>query len=564
MPNVSPAPAHRPEVQEEPLGAIANEALSVEARYRGAFIDARQIAVPARRSGAGPATLFAGGAALVLVALAIFFADVRLSAADEEALRVHLAAGGTHGSFAPPPRSSASSVFAFLALAGGVALAGLGFARRGERRPRYLLGASKGADAPVAPEYTDGQPFAVVEAREGGCVVNVTPWMTGEIMVAPRVAVPLPLWVQQRGTSFALPAGSQARLACGALELVVSPSAREETLRPPLFAPSWREHQYTLGTALGLLAGLCVIAIVPPDARALSMDDLGASARFAIANIVPPEPKELPPMPGQEHGGSASEAHKGPEGALGKEHPRQRNGRLAIKGTSKEQQIARAPSADDIRQTGALAVLARAQSGILASVLGTRTLGPDAADVIGTLNSDPIGEAYGVHGFGVRSTGAGGGGQNEGTIGDARLHTIGRGCVGADCEGGGSYGRGVGDFAPRRTRPISIVTSGDVITRGTLDKEIIRRVIRQHINEVKFCYEQQLVRNPQLEGRISISFTIAGTGAVAASLLASSTMGNAHVEGCIVEAVRRWQFPSPQHNGIVIATYPFSFTPAGR
>lgn len=98
---------------------------------------------------------------------------------------------------------------------------------------------------------------------------------------------------------------------------------------------------------------------------------------------------------------------------------------------------------------------------------------------------------------------------------------------------------------------------------GSVDKEIIRRIIRRHINEVKYCYEQELTKKPDLGGRIMVQFTIAASGQVIASVLQNSTMGNARVENCTVQAVRRWEFPKPLGGGIVIVSYPFVLTPAG-
>ena len=97
---------------------------------------------------------------------------------------------------------------------------------------------------------------------------------------------------------------------------------------------------------------------------------------------------------------------------------------------------------------------------------------------------------------------------------------------------------------------------------GVSNKEIIRRIIRRHIDEVKSCYEEELSRLPNLGGRIMVQFTIAASGQVIASVLQQSTMKNAHVETCAVEAVRRWQFPKPRGGGIVIVSYPFVLTPA--
>ena len=96
---------------------------------------------------------------------------------------------------------------------------------------------------------------------------------------------------------------------------------------------------------------------------------------------------------------------------------------------------------------------------------------------------------------------------------------------------------------------------------GDESKEIVRRIIRRHINEVKACYERELAHQPDLAGRMLVQFTIAASGQVVASVLQRSTMGNARVESCTIEAVRRWQFPKPLGGGTVIISYPFVLTP---
>ena len=57
------------------------------------------------------------------------------------------------------------------------------------------------------------------------------------------------------------------------------------------------------------------------------------------------------------------------------------------------------------------------------------------------------------------------------------------------------------------------VIPGTPEVRGSLDKEIIRRIIRRHINEVKFCYERELVKSPNLMGRVMVQFTISNPSA---------------------------------------------------
>ena len=96
---------------------------------------------------------------------------------------------------------------------------------------------------------------------------------------------------------------------------------------------------------------------------------------------------------------------------------------------------------------------------------------------------------------------------------------------------------------------------------GSMDKSIIRGVIRDHINEVKACYEAELAADPTLFGQVMVQFTIAATGEVVASVLQKSTMHSPPVENCTVAAVRRWRFPKPLGGGIVIVSYPFVYTP---
>jgi Ca-activated chloride channel family protein len=126
---------------------------------------------------------------------------------------------------------------------------------------------------------------------------------------------------------------------------------------------------------------------------------------------------------------------------------------------------------------------------------------------------------------------------------------------------GSAYG--VGGLGGQRANAPYVIP-GAVTVRGSLDKEIIRRIIRRHINEVRFCYEKELLTRPALAGRVLIQFTIAASGDVIASVVQSTTLGSPRAETCMVTAVKRWQFPSVPDGGIVLVSYPFVFTPRGR
>ena len=99
------------------------------------------------------------------------------------------------------------------------------------------------------------------------------------------------------------------------------------------------------------------------------------------------------------------------------------------------------------------------------------------------------------------------------------------------------------------------VIPGTVTVRGDLDKDLILRVVRRHKNEVKSCYEAELAKNSNLQGRVVIEFTIDTTGTVTDSTVKSSTLDSPTVEECIAAAVLKWEFPRPKI-GIAVITFP--------
>ncbi len=108
------------------------------------------------------------------------------------------------------------------------------------------------------------------------------------------------------------------------------------------------------------------------------------------------------------------------------------------------------------------------------------------------------------------------------------------------------------------------VTPGVFTAVGSLDKEIIRRIVRLHLKELRYCYEQELARNAALQGRIKLQFTIGANGQVFTSVLQSSTMNNTRVEHCAVNTVRGWEFPRPTKPETVMVQYPFDFGRGAR
>ncbi|HEY4188740.1 MAG TPA: AgmX/PglI C-terminal domain-containing protein [Polyangia bacterium] len=546
-------------------------AISVATVFRGVGMGARILPFPREvRRQAGSARLLGAGAALLAASLlALVLVAVELSG-ERDAFSAWTATGNSAAAFAWKVRSRWTDVLFVGGLLSGGALLVMGFARRRRAqdggRATFLVGSAPEVDAPVDEQFISSPAHALVTAVGDDWLVHPTPRMLGGVSVAGELRSLAEL-ARGGDASFRLPRGARARLVCGSTTFLLSGVRAPARIARPFFRWNRDEHGYTVGAALVLGLFLLMVFSVPPDPRSLSLDLFGNENHLVRFDIHPPmETAETPPwvkkVPGPSGGAGAASA--GVAGTMGKKTSHEHDHAFSEKGpkNNPDPRIARAEAANRAKEAGILGIFKRSDSGPLASIFGSEgALGNQAEDVLGNLVGTKIGEAEGGGGLRNLGTGAGGGDSGKGLIGFGHLDTIGDRSAGTGK--GPGYGTGVGTLAMRRTTKVPDPILGIASVRGSLDKEIIRRIIRRHINEVKFCYEEELVKKPELAGRLLVQFMISGTGQVISSVLQNSTMGNARVESCTVQAVRRWSFPQPQGGGMVTVTYPFALTPAG-
>ena len=118
------------------------------------------------------------------------------------------------------------------------------------------------------------------------------------------------------------------------------------------------------------------------------------------------------------------------------------------------------------------------------------------------------------------------------------------------------------NLAGSRTRHILLVAALVACAtprRGSLEKSVIRDVVRSHRAEVSACYEHEALENPSLGGRLKIKFIISASGDVSEIEVVSSELQSPALERCVIELVRTWVFPRPKGDGEVPVTYPLSF-----
>jgi hypothetical protein len=497
--------------------------------------------------------MIGGGAAALLSALVLFlcaYAHLPTAGVWGDLLGALLVVGGT------------------FALASGLRL------RARERAPRdYTVGHARGASFAAPEGALPVGAFPLVRAAGDGWELVFTREMRGEVNLGNETLTLAQLSTRAR-PSTTLPGawawpiadGAHARVELGLSTFHIALTAAPRRQPTPLTL-DLGEQLYTAGCALSAAAFLALIHAIPPDPRSLALDNLMKDGRFPVFTVKAPEVPESPldtptreksANRGQKGGGRA----KGLSGKMGTPKSQNKAGLYAIEGPkdNKDIRLARALAADAARKAGILGILPQASQIGAIWAPDQSALGDAAQTVMGGLYGTQVQEANGVEGgLGIYGPHKGGGGNYE-TIGLYNLPTIGYAGKGPN---GGKFAA-VGKLHPDKVKHAVIDSpQPDVKVKGVLDKEIIRRVVRKHLNEVKFCYESRLMTKPDLYGRVLTEFSIAGTGRVIASLIKQSTLADPSAEQCIAQAVSRWEFPKPDNSGLVIVQYPFAFKQAG-
>ena len=189
------------------------------------------------------------------------------------------------------------------------------------------------------------------------------------------------------------------------------------------------------------------------------------------------------------------------------------------------------------------------------------SLGKDAPSARGNMWGGDIGDSFGAGGLGLDGAGEGGGGRGEG-IGLGTIGGIGTIGHGAGTGTGQGFGSGHGRLGGSHRSQPPQVRMGTFTVSGALRPEIIQRTVRQNLGRFRFCYENGLRTNPNLQGRVSVGFEIRKDGEVGTLRSGGSDMPDSSVTSCVTRAFYGLSFPQPEH-GTVSVVAPILFSPGG-
>jgi hypothetical protein len=202
------------------------------------------------------------------------------------------------------------------------------------------------------------------------------------------------------------------------------------------------------------------------------------------------------------------------------------------------------------------------QTGLL-SVLGSSSMGGPSEAVAAVTNLD----AVPVPGAGGRNFTVGG---VKGSLGNGRI-AVARGAMiqtkGSQkvLRSAGARGKGEvaalerGSTGKRQVQAmVTAKMSRTVRIEGGMSREMVKRVIDQHLQEITYCYENALISNPNILGRMVFEWKILMNGRVGEIRIVASSVNSHEIHDCIKSAIRSWQFPKPMGAEVVVS-YPFVF-----
>ena len=97
-------------------------------------------------------------------------------------------------------------------------------------------------------------------------------------------------------------------------------------------------------------------------------------------------------------------------------------------------------------------------------------------------------------------------------------------------------------------------------TQGFCKRADITKVVASRSRHFTRCYEKELMRNPELAGKVTLEWVVDINGRVqkGSARIQASTFRSSAVERCLIRVIYRLKFPKPD-GGQCVIRYPFVF-----
>jgi TonB family protein len=320
----------------------------------------------------------------------------------------------------------------------------------------------------------------------------------------------------------------------------VTPPPQPARRRSADFRPfRWDEVDWLFLSVLFISALLHTAAVIwiesQPPPKEFTIDDI--PARFVKLVVEEDEPKPVEEAVEEEGEGETEEEDKGEEAPEEKVQE-------AAPAPQESAEERRARMEEEVQSTGLLALIGTAgesSSGDAVADLLSDGLSSEAGSALANSTGLAIGRRDSDN-SGLRSGGGGGGAASIGSLGGA---------------GGGSGG----SVQKKKTKLKAKLGTGSAeIASSPEDIKSIKTTMKRYNGRVKSCYERQLKGDPDLAGKVTVTFEIETDGKVSGADILENSTGNSALEACILKVVRTIRFNPPPPDVVTVDGYPYIFS----
>lgn len=131
---------------------------------------------------------------------------------------------------------------------------------------------------------------------------------------------------------------------------------------------------------------------------------------------------------------------------------------------------------------------------------------------------------------------------------------------GSDKKGSGSASYGSRGLASKSGFDSSYLEPKTVVL-GSMDPELLRKILREYIPQFRHCYQQELIGNSdKIKGVIDLNFTISAAGKVSKyNIKVKDAQFSKKGVGCMGQVLSVIDFPKPKGGGVVDVRQPLNF-----
>jgi pSer/pThr/pTyr-binding forkhead associated (FHA) protein len=131
--------------------------------------------------------------------------------------------------------------------------------------------------------------------------------------------------------------------------------------------------------------------------------------------------------------------------------------------------------------------------------------------------------------------------------------------LGSDSSGSSSFSSGTKGLSSKRGFN-SLEADPKTVVLGSIDPELLRKILQEYIPQFKYCYQQELKTNENAEGVIDLSFRILSSGRVS-NIKVTGKKAKFSPSGvsCMSKVLRIIKFPIPKGGGVVDVKQPLNF-----